>query len=249
MHLRRLQTEMSTLAYPLTGHINNVHLFYLFFFFWQAAGFSASSLPMSGSNSNTETVSGSHSNSRPVNPPAATRQLNSATRSANPPPSGRLTGTGRASPFTSMPTTGRRSLSSGNVHGSVPTSIGGHSSLPTGASSSGGHHPTNLPGTGRLSASRTPTPTPQGMKFNTASMPCINFLHVDLSSVVNLQQQTLNKMATVEARVAKIESLVAKSTAELKKMVEDLQRKSFCFKDSEYEVKFTASNIVNVYHY
>lgn len=56
----------------------------------------------------------------------------------------------------------------------------------------------------------------------------------------------LDKMAAVEARVEKIESLVARSTAELKKMIEGLERKSFSLKDSQYEVRIQCLCIISL---
>lgn len=50
--------------------------------------------------------------------------------------------------------------------------------------------------------------------------------------LLKLQQQTFDKLKKVESRV----ELLASSMAELKKIIEDKEQKSFSFKESKYEV-------------
>jgi len=58
----------------------------------------------------------------------------------------------------------------------------------------------------------------------------------ELVTLLNLQQQTLERIKSVENRLEKVESVVTTSFQELKKVIDERAQRSFTLKDSGYEV-------------
>lgn len=58
----------------------------------------------------------------------------------------------------------------------------------------------------------------------------------EISMMIRLQQQTLERVKMVDAKVDEMESVMTTSLKELKKLLEEKNRRSFNLKDSGYEV-------------
>lgn len=77
------------------------------------------------------------------------------------------------------------------------------------------------------------------MQFTIESVLCSGDIH----TLIRLQQQTLEKVKRLDSKIADLQSVLATSLQELKKLLEEKAQRSFSIKDSGYEVSKILSRL------